>query len=309
MNSNPLIYAALATPVDEEGNIHNQMLAEHCQWVMRNGCDGFVVFGTTGEAASFSISARQTALEKIVFSAPRTSKIVVGTGCCSTEDTVKLSNHAFNLGCHAVLVHPPFFFKEPSEAGIFEYYARLINGLSFPEAKIYLYHFPEMTAVPITFSLIERLLGVFPSAIAGIKDSTGDFENTKALTKRFPQLEVYTGDDHLLWPLLEVGGAGSITATANLTPNLLRDVMDGWQEDSPVAQSAQEALVGLWKNTLLKFPVMEAIKEIMADKSGNTEWRNVCPPLAELPPPRLQQLLSLIQPFEDSIPDGLGGNR
>lgn len=298
--------AALVTPVDAEGNVQAGKFAEHGRWVLRHGCDGVVVFGTTGESASFSPAARSAALDAFVGAGVPPETVMVGTGCCSVAETVRLSRHALDLGCHGVLIHPPFFFKSPSEGGVFDFYARVIDDLGRDDAKIYLYHFPEVTAVPITFSLIERLLTAFSPVIAGIKDSSGSFDNMKALVTRFPKLSVFSGDDHLLWPLLEAGGAGAITATANLTPNLLRDVANGWRSNSTVAQAAQAALIGLWEDTLLKFPVSEAVKELIAELSGDPGWRNLCPPLEPLPPSRRQQLLSLTQPFLEAVPAGLG---
>lgn len=298
--------AALVTPVDAEGKVQARKFAGHGRWVLRHGCDGLVVFGTTGEAASFSPDARSAALDALIDAGVPPETVMVGTGCCSVAETVRLSRHAVDVGCHGVLVHPPFFFKKPSEGGVFDFYARVIDDLGRDDAKIYLYHFPEVTAVPVTVSLIERLLNAFSPAIAGIKDSSGSFDNMKALIARFPELAVFSGDDHLLWPLLEAGGAGAITATANLTPNLLRDVADGWRSDSPAAQAAQAILVGLWEDTLLKFPVSEAVKELIAELSGDPDWRTLCPPLEPLPPSRRRQLLSLVQPFLQAIPAGLG---
>ena len=245
------------------------------------------------------------ALESVVAAGVPAETIIVGTGCCSVAETVRLSRHALELGCHGVLIHPPFFFKGPSESGVFDYFSRVIENLGRTDAKIYLYHFPEVTAVPITVSLIERLLAAFSPMIVGIKDSSGSFESMQAFITQFPELAVFSGDDHLLWPLLEAGGAGAITATANLTPNLLRDVAQGWQNNSPAARAAQANLVGLWEDTLLKFPVNAAVKELMAELTGDPSWRNLCPPLEPLPPSRRQQLLSLARPFLEAVPADL----
>ncbi|MEM7123144.1 MAG: dihydrodipicolinate synthase family protein [Pseudomonadota bacterium] len=298
--------AALVTPVDSAGDVQLRKLVDHAHWVLGNGCDGIVLFGTTGESASFSPDARSAALDAFVGAGVPPETVMVGTGCCSIAETVRLSRQALDLGCQGVLIHPPFFFKNPSEDGIFAFYARVIDALGRDDAKIYLYHFPDVTGVPLTLSLIERLLNDFSPVITGIKDSSGSFENMKALVSSFSELAVYSGDDHLLWPLLEAGGAGAITATANLIPNLLRDVADGWQSNSPAAQAAQATLVGLWEDTLLKFPVSEAVKELIADLSEDPGWRTVCPPLEPLPSLRRQQLLSLADPFLEAIPSGLG---
>ena len=306
MSSTPSICAALVTPVDDTGNVCSQRFIAHAHWVLQNGCDTIVVFGTTGEAPSFSPIARVSALEALVSNGIQAEKLIVGTGCCSVEDTQSLTRHAIELGCHGVLIHPPFFFKAPTDDGIFTFFNRVIGGLSQSQANIYLYHFPEMTGAPITIPLIARLLESFPSYIAGIKDSTGDFDNMKALVEQFPMLKVFSGDDHLLWPLLEVGGAGAITATANLAPNLLADVLQGWQANTDTAQTAHITLQKLWEGMLLNFPISEAIKEIITEVSGDPDWRPVCPPLLQLPPSTRAQLLHEVEPFIRHFPPGLG---
>ncbi len=306
MSSDPALCAALVTPFDDKGQVDQPRFLDHAAWVLRNGCDGVTVFGTTGEAASVPLAARMAALEALVEGGLPAQRVIVGTGCCSVGDTVSLSRHALSLGCHGVLVHPPFFFNAPGENGVFEFYSRVVEGIGTDQARIFLYHFPEITGVPIEPSLVERLLTSFGPVFAGIKDSSGSWDNMAALVKAFPQLRVFSGDDHLLWPILQAGGAGAITATANLTPQLLQEVAKGWQDNRPEARAAQETLVGLWENTLLKFPVVEAVKELMAHKSGVSAWRTLCPPLAPLAPTLRHQLLSMSEPYLGDMPAGLG---
>lgn len=308
MSSTPSICAALVTPVDNIGNVCNQRLVSHAQWVLQNGCDTLVVFGTTGEAPSFSLKARIAALDALINGGIQAENLIVGTGCCSIEDTQNLTRHALESGCHGVLIHPPFFFKTPSDDGVFEFYKQIINDLNQPSANIYLYHFPDMTAVPISFPLITRLLEAFPTYIVGIKDSTGDFDNMTALVKKFPTLKVFSGDDHLLWPLLAIGGAGSITATANLTPNLLADVAQGWKSNTESAQDAHQSLQKLWEEILLEFPISEGIKEIIADVSDDSNWLPVCAPLTQLSQEIRMQLLKEVEPFNQLFPTGLGAS-
>ncbi|WP_261842175.1 dihydrodipicolinate synthase family protein [Aliamphritea ceti] len=306
MTITPSICAALVTPVDSMGKIEHLKLSSHTRWILQSGCDGAVLFGTTGESASFGISERIQALDVLLNSGVPAESLIVGTGCCSVADTLRLSQHAIDSGCDGILVHPPFFFHSPDEDGIFAFYSRLIEQLERLKNQIYLYHFPEMTGAPVTPALIERLIKAYPDEIAGVKDSTGSLESMTLMAKQFPQLKVFSGDDHLLWPLLEAGGYGAITATANLTPNLLADVKKGWSLNTQDAQDAQIALTGLWEETLLKFPVSEAVKDIIAMMSGDSQWLNLCPPLKQLPEVQRHQLHSMIHAYSSLFPKGLG---
>ena len=302
----PSICTAMISPVTETAELDTGKLVSHTKWILKNGCEGVVLFGTTGEAASFGMAERCNALEALLDAGISAQQIIVGTGCCSVADTARLSKHALGLGCAAVLVHPPFFFRPAEDEGVFQFFEALVKDLGGAARDILFYHFPDMTGAPISFGVIERLLAAFPNVFSGIKDSTGSLENMVALAQTFPELKVYSGDDNLLWPLLEAGGYGAITATVNLTPNLLAAVKSGWQANTQEAQDAQTALAGLWEETLLKFPVSEAIKEIIAAETADEGWVNLCPPLVRLPKARRQQLLEMVRQYAVHFPKGLG---
>ena len=302
----PSICAAVVSPVTKTAELDTGKLVAHVKRLLNNGCEGVVLFGTTGEGPSFSMEQRRNTLETILVSGIPATKIIVGTGCCSVADTAGLSKHALDLGCAAVLVHPPFFFRPTEDEGVFSFFESVVTNIGDSARDILFYHFPEMTGAPISFTVIERLLVAFPNVFVGIKDSTGSLENMVALAQRFPELKVYSGDDNLLWPLLEAGGYGAITATANLTPSLLTAVKAGWKANTQDAQDAQAVLVDLWEKTLLKFPVSEAVKETIAAHSSDESWVNLCPPLVRLPEPRRQQLLEITRQYTKYFPKGLG---
>lgn len=293
----PSICAALVTPLTPANCVDIPKLAQHAKRLLEQGCDGVVLFGTTGEAASFGIAQRQGALDGLVHFGVPASKIIVGTGCCSVADTAVLSKHALDHGCAAILVHPPYFFRPAGDDGVYEYFAGLVAALEDAARDILLYHFPEMTGAPISHNVIAELLAAYPRVFAGIKDSTGKIENTLDLIREFPDLLVYSGDDDLLWPVLAAGGHGAITATANLTPKLLADVKDGWKENTQAAQKAQSLLVGLWNETLLSYPVSAAVKEIIANVTQDENWQAVAPPLTRLTPQQRTQLLKDIKSY------------
>lgn len=293
----PSICAALVTPITSSYDTDIPKLAAHAMGVLANGCDGVVLFGTTGEAASFGIAQRQATLDGLVELGVPASKIIVGTGCCSIADTALLSRHALGHGCAAVLVHPPYFFRPAEEAGVYRFFAGLAETLGEAARDILFYHFPETTGASISVTVIRDLLQDYSSVFVGVKDSTGVIEHTQELVRQFPELKIYSGDDDLLWPLLAAGGHGAITATANLTPTLLASVKAGWQDNTQIAQEAQIALSGLWNKTLLSYPVSEAVKEIIANISQDDSWRELVPPLSCMPRKQRDQLMRDVAPY------------
>jgi 4-hydroxy-tetrahydrodipicolinate synthase len=284
------IFAAMLTPQEKDGAVHRQGFARLAHWLLDHGCHGIVPFGTTGEFASFTVEERIAALDRLIEDGVSPDRILVGTGAAAVPDAVRLSRHATERGCIGVLIVPPFYFKEVTVEGLLASYARIIEG-SGDDIRVYLYHFPGMSAVPIGFDLIERLLDLYPRQIAGLKDSSGDFANCKLIIEGFPQLSVMTGDDDLLLPLLRAGGAGSITAGANIAAQLLAEIYAGWGEGGAAIERHQLILQQLWSGLLLKYPVTEALKEILAAETGDPGWLSMRPPLSRLPEPRRRELL------------------
>lgn len=284
------VFAAMLTPQTDEGAIHRQGFARLAHWLLDHGCHGVVPFGTTGEFAAFAVEERASALERLIEDGVPANRILVGTGAAAVSDAAQLSRHATERGCLGVLVVPPFYFKEVSEEGLFTFYTRIIEQAG-EAVRVYLYHFPGMSAVPIGLGLIERLLTAYPRQVIGLKDSSGDFENTKTIIRRFPTLSVFTGDDDLLLPLLRAGGAGSITAGANIAARLLAEIHEGWREGDGYIERHHGILQSLWSGLLLKYPVTEALKEILAAETGDAGWLPMRPPLSRLPEPARRDLM------------------
>ena len=184
----PAVLTASLTPLDQGLNIDGDHLAHHVQWLLRRGASGVVLMGTTGEANSFSTSERMTALEAVVSSGVDPGKLIVGTGCCALTDTVDLTSHALGAGVHRILVLPPFYYKQVSEDGLFAAYDYLLQSVGNDEMKVYFYHFPKMSAIPISVALVERLIQVYPGSIAGFKDSSGDWSHISAMIRHFLEL-------------------------------------------------------------------------------------------------------------------------
>ena len=155
-----------------------------------------------------------------------------GTGTTAITDTVLLTRQAAEMGCRGALLLPPFYYKNPTEDGLFAYFSEVINRVG-SDIKYYLYNFPQQSAVPLTVDLFARLLKALPGVLKGVKDSSGNYDNGRAYVENFAKdgFEVYAGDDTLLRPLLQFGSAGCITAAANVNSPIAAQVYANWNND------------------------------------------------------------------------------
>lgn len=299
------VLAAMLTPLKQGGEIDHRRFAALGKLLLREGCDGVVPFGTTGEFASFSMRERLTALEEMINRGVPAGQIIAGTGACALPEMAELSRHAMGLGCAGVLAGPPFYFKGVGEAALHATYASLIETVG-TDIRLYLYHFPEMSGVPIPHEVVGRLHRDFPNQLAGLKDSAGDFGYSRELIEGFPELSIFTGDDDMLLANLHAGGAGSITAGANMAVRELAFIRDNCRnEDAAVAESKDMLLRALWSGLLLKHPVTEALKEILAARSGSSDWLNMRLPLVRLNESDRVDLLDGFSSLQLDVPPGL----
>src|SRR6266849_927336 len=172
------VLAPVVTPFKADFSPDAQRLIAHCRWLLSQNC-GLAVFGTNSEANSLAVEERAMLLEELVAAGIDPSRMMPGTGCCSITETVKLTAQAVEHGCAGVLMLPPFYYKDVSEEGLYRYFSEVVQRVVDARLKIYLYHIPPVAIVGITPKLVERLLKAFPGTIAGMKDSSGDWNNTK----------------------------------------------------------------------------------------------------------------------------------
>jgi 4-hydroxy-tetrahydrodipicolinate synthase len=284
MPSNPTgVFCAAATPLDAELNPDYGALAQHCLRLLDDGCHGIALLGSTGEANSFSSAERMAMLDAVVVGGVPAERLLPGTGLPAAPDTIALTRHALSLGVTTVVMLPPFYYKNVSDTGLIDSYSRVIDGVADDRLRIVLYHIPPISQIPITLPVIEALSARYPATIAGIKDSSGDYEHMKTLVRNFPGLSVLAGADPLMLPLLKEGGAGCITATANLIGADLRYIFDN-HTDSAVAAEIEAAQMRVTAmrtiaNTYVQIP---SVKAMIASRSGQSSWARVRPPLMAL---------------------------
>ncbi len=274
------VWAPCLTPVAKDLSIDSIRLAQHVEWLLTNGCRGIVLFGTTGESASFSASERMQALDDLLEAGVSPARIMVGNGFTALTDTIEVSKHAVANECRAVLMIPPFYFKDPSVAGLSASYRYVLDQINCPDLKCLLYHFPRMSTVPIVYSLIDALLESHGEMIAGLKDSTGDWDSVEGYIERYPQMAVFPGTDTLLLKGLESGGAGTISATADINPHGISRVYDLWcsGESAEQAQKQAESI----RSIVFQYPLAAALKAVHANLRGDSNWNRLRPPLVPL---------------------------
>ncbi len=275
------VNAAVLTPMTADLAVDLDRMAAHCRWLFSNGCDGLGILGTTGEANSLGVSERLALMEGLVERGISAAKLLPGVGTPAITDTVLLARRAAELGCPGVLALPPFFYKNPSEDGLFAFFSEAVQRTG-GMPKLYLYHFPAQSAVPITVSLVERLLRALPGAVRGIKDSSGDFANTRAYLDHFAQdgFEVYCADDGHLLQHLAAGGAGCITAASNVTSAVNARVYAG--HDDTAGAEAQAVLTAL-RGAVTSQALIPGLKALVARHTGDAAWRHMLPPHLPLP--------------------------
>jgi 4-hydroxy-tetrahydrodipicolinate synthase len=274
--------AAMIALFRDDGAIDAPAMARLGQWLLGNGCDFLLLFGTTGEGPSLSTGERIEALRGMIAAGLPAGRIVVGAGCAALSDTVALTTVAGELGCAGALVIPPFFFRQASRGGLQLYLDQLLDRTRAAATNIALYHIPDFSGLAFDDDIIATTLRHHPERVTGIKDSAGDKDHAVHWAKHFPTLAVYAGDDHLIRPLIAAGGAGPMTATAGLAPALVAEVTATARRNPQGAPTREEQLNRLWLEVLLAVPVTEAVKLLFAHVTGDRRWLRMRAPLQPL---------------------------
>ncbi len=280
------VFAAALTPLDDALRPDPGATIRHYRWLLAEGCDGIVCLGTTGEANSFSLDERLGLLDALG-ETDLPGKLIVGTGCCAVPDTVRLSKKALEIGAAGVLVLPPFYYKGVSQDGLYGAYAQTIEGIGEPGLKLYIYHFPKMTALDLRLDLIGRLIAAYPGTVVGLKNSSGDWDDISAMLEAFPGFHVFAGSEEFLLPTLRLGGPGCMSATVNLLAPQSAELYAKWQDAG--ADALQARLTEL-RTTIAQFPPIPAMKALLARRSGDAGWARVRPPLVALDAAQAERL-------------------
>lgn len=305
------VLAPVVTPFRADLSPDRERFIAHCKWLLARDC-GLAVFGTNSEANSLSFDERAMLLDELVASGIDPTRMMPGTGCCSITETVRLTTQAVKLGCAGVLMLPPFYYKKVSDEGLFRYFSEVVQRVGDARLRIYLYHIPSVAVVGITPKLVARLLQAYPTAIAGMKDSSGDWNNTKNFLDAFAvrnrhghsatgqadskagaarTFDIFVGSESFLLAHLRHGGVGTISATANINPAAIHSVFadlttrEGAGSASGPPLEALQAELNVVRGVFSSatFPSMiAALKQALAIYRNDPGWARVRPPLIEL---------------------------
>ena len=278
------VLAPVCTPFRADYSPDHQRFVAQCKWMLGQG-SGLAVFGTNSEANSLSVNERIALLDSLLQAGVDPARMMPGTGCCAFTDSVRLTEHAVKAGCGGVLMLPPFYYKDVPEEGLFRTFSEIIERVADARLRIYLYHIPPVAVVPITPKLVERLLKRYPKAIAGMKDSSGDWNNTKVFLDAFAKdgFDVFVGSESFLLANMRNHGAGCISATANVNPAAIDKLYREWQNADADAQQAQLDVI---RKTTGQYVMIPALKAVIAHFANDAEWTTVRPPLMPLTEPQ-----------------------
>ena len=307
------VLAPVITPFTADLLPDQQRFITHCQWLLSQNC-GLAVFGTNSEANSMSAEERMMLLDALVAAGIDPSRMMPGTGCCSVTETVELTAHAVKHGCAGVLMMPPFYYKNVSEEGLYRYFSEVVQRVGDTRLKIYLYHIQPVAIVGITPKLVERLLKAYPTAITGMKDSSGDWNNTKTFLDAFATdgFDVFVGSELFLLANMRDDGAGTISATANVNPAAIHKLyaesavapktFGAVSADLERQQARLNVVRAVFSNR--KFPSMiAALKQAIAIYRNEPEWARVRPPLVELTKQQTKLLAADLKAIGFAMPD------
>ena len=277
------IYAAAISPFREDGALDAQKLVSYCRYlVTEGGCDGVAPTGTTGEGNSISFRQKLNLPGAFAEAGFDPARAIFGTGSCATQDAIDLTKAALDAGYPNVLVLPPFYYKTPSDEGLFRYFAQMVEGVGDDRLRVYLYHFPQMSMTPIPVDVVVRLKEEFGPMIAGLKDSSGEMSQSLAFAKATggvdEDFDVYPSSEALVFEALSEGCAGIISGSTNAFARYVQVALASEGEARAEAFRAVKAA----RLMAAKYPLMAAMKQIEAWRSGDDSWLRMAPPLVPL---------------------------
>lgn len=295
MTSFPIrgVLVPLLTPFNDDMTIASDLYVAHARRLLDQGCAGLVPFGTTGEALSVGIDERIDAIKALTDAGIDPALMIPGTGLSNVADTARLSRACLDMGCAGVMTLPPFYYKAVSEEGLYRHFVQLVEAIG-EDARIFLYHIPPIAVVGIPVTLAARLHAEFPGQIVGIKDSSGEWDNTRALLG-IDGLIVYPGSELPLVEALDLGAPGCISATANINGGAIARLIDACFEGDSERVRELHGEVKRFRLLMQDYAPIPAQKRLLALSTGDERWAGVRPPLIEMPEEQGQELLNTLR--------------
>ena len=301
------IYSAALTPINDDLSINKNLYLEHCQYLMKQGHDGLAIFGTTGEANSFSIKEKCDTIDFLLSNNLDSNLLIPGTGSSSVEDAIQLTKFAEKNKSRAVLILPPFYYKNVSDEGIINYFRKIIETVGSSDFHYLLYNIPQTTSVVLNFNIIETLLKLYPNNIVGIKDSSGNIDSMLKTVKYFQDLALFCGHDSLVLKVCKRGGAGAITAGTNIAGRLLCFIINNINKEKEIEDfNSYQALLEKIRETITLEEPISVMKAYFSIINNNPDWNKVMPPLKSLDNPSnnktIIRLIELTNKMDELVP-------
>jgi 4-hydroxy-tetrahydrodipicolinate synthase len=273
------VLSPVVTPFDSALRPDVARFVRHCRWLLDQGV-GLAVFGTNSEANSMSVAEKFALLDALIAAGVPPARLMPGTGCCALPDSVLLTRRAVEVGCAGVLMLPPFYYKGVPEEGLFRFFSEVVQRTGDDKLRVYLYHIPPVSAVPITHKLVERLMKAYPTQIAGMKDSSDDWAHTKSMIDAFAKdgFDVFSGNEKPLIDNIKSGGAGCISATANINPGKIAETYKKYA--TPEGEKLQ-GWINEVRGVMQGYVMIPGLKYCIAHYGADSAWTPVRPPLVE----------------------------
>jgi 4-hydroxy-tetrahydrodipicolinate synthase len=295
------VFSPVLTPFNTDYTPDADRFVRHCRWLLDQEV-GLSIFGTNSEANSMSVAEKRRLLDALLQAGIPPGRLMPGTGCCALPDSIELTKQAVQAGAAGVLMLPPFYYKGVSEEGLYRAFASVIDGVADERLRVYLYHIPPVSNVPIPRGVVQRLLKSYGKVIAGMKDSSGDWNHTKAIIEEFAAqgFDVFAGSETFLLADLRAGGPGCITATANVNPTKIVQLYKTWRNADA---DAQQKALDTTRAAFAQFPMIPAMKAAIAWKTGRKDWAVVRPPLVDLDKQQQQALQAALDAAGFTMPN------
>ena len=264
------VYAATLSVLDENSNLNVEETIAHAEDIINQGLHGVFFFGSTGQSQLISMAEKKELVSKLPLSKLK-KNFFLGTGFNSLNDNLEFIKYSMEYEFNTFLIMPPAYYKGNTEEGVFEFYTKIINNI--PKVKIILYNFEKLSGFKFEPNFVKKLVSSYPKNIIGCKDSTYNLYD-KIKIKDFL---MFPGDESKLLKGLEIGCSGCISAIANVTHKLAREVFDDFQKNRP--QKSNEKLINV-RHTFDKYNLISGLHSYMALQ--NSKFKNILPPLTLL---------------------------
>ncbi len=280
------LFTSMVTPFKKNDlKVDFDALMDLIGFISDHGCDGIIPLGAFGEFNALTVAEKKQILVTIM-EARGDMSVMPNIGSDNFEDTLDLSHYAQGIGVDALLIIPPYFYKDVETEGLANYYQKIISTIDIP---VYLYNIPKYTGIEIGDQLLDRLLET--GKIAGIKDATGDLSLIQHFKTKYPELKIILANDNLFYEGMIAGIDSFASYLFNAFPEVVKAIKFDFQQPKQGGKVAQQYLNEV-HNIIKSYPRISALKYTVTLR-GMAE-SEVRPPLTNLTKERKETLKSNI---------------